>query len=76
MSMGELLITLIVALVVFGPKKLPMLAQHLGLLLGRFNHYKQQTATFWQQQLKEQQLQENIRKAQKADTRYQNDKKL
>ena len=76
MSMSELFITMLVALVVFGPKKLPMVARHLGLLLGRFNHYKQQAAMFWQQQLKEQQLQENIKKAQKADASYENDIKL
>jgi Ca-activated chloride channel family protein len=40
------------------------------------NQDKQQAATFWQQQLKEQQLQENIKKAQKADISYQNDNKL
>jgi len=76
MSMAELFITMLVALVVFGPKKLPMVARHLGRLLGRFNHYKQQAAMLWQQQLKEQQLQENIKKAQKADASYENDIKL
>lgn len=76
MSLGELLLTLIVALAVFGPTKLPMLARHLGKLVAKFNYYKQQIETFWQQQIKEQQLQENIKKAQKADADYQTDEKL
>lgn len=71
---SELLLILIVALVVFGPKKLPMVAQHLGKLVARLNTYKQQFDVFWQQQLHQQQLQDNIRKAEKADSNYQQDK--
>jgi sec-independent protein translocase protein TatB len=71
MSSGELLLTLLVALYVFGPKKLPMLAYHLGKFIGRINTYRQQVMDFWQQQVNEQQLQENIKKAEKADTSYQ-----
>ena len=71
MSMGELLLTFIVALIVFGPKKLPMVAHHLGKLMVRFNAYKQQVTDLWQQHMKEQQLQENQRKAEKADAGYQ-----
>ncbi len=76
MSFGELLLTLVVALTVFGPKKLPMVAHHLGQWASRFNRFKQQAAAFWQQQQNEQQLQDNIRKAQKADAGYQQEKKL
>lgn len=74
MSAGELLLTLLIALLVFGPSKLPMLAHHLGKLIQRINHYKQQLAVFWQSQLKEQQLQENIKKANQADSNYQPNK--
>lgn len=74
MSISELLLILIVALVVFGPKKLPLVAHHLGILVVWFNKYKQQAAVFWQQQLNEQTLQDNIKKAQKADVRYQKDR--
>ena len=63
MSIGELFLTLVVAFVVFGPKKLPMLARHLGLILSKFNRYKQQTMDYWQHQMKELQLEENKRKA-------------
>ena len=73
MSFGELLLILIVALVVLGPKKLPLVAHHLGILVSRFSKYRQQAAVFWQQQLNEQKLQGNIKKAQAADSDYQQD---
>lgn len=73
MSAGELLLTLVVALFVLGPKKLPMVATHLGQLVRRFNQVKQQALDFWQQQLNDQQLQENIKKAEMADKDYLND---
>lgn len=69
MSM-ELLVIFIVALIVFGPKKLPMLATHLGLLMRQVQQWKTQAQTFWQQQLNEYQLQENQRKAEEADKHY------
>lgn len=64
---SELLVILLVALIVFGPSKLPMLAEHLGKLLRQYTHYKQQVAEFWQQQLAEQALRENQKKAEKVD---------
>ncbi|CAM3079555.1 TatB protein (twin arginine translocation) [Legionella steigerwaltii] len=70
MSSGELLVIFIVALIVFGPKKLPMLATHLGLLVRKFNQLKTQAAALWQQQLNALQLQENQRKAKEADEQY------
>lgn len=70
MSGGELLVILIVALIVFGPKKLPMLATHLGLLIRKLHQLKTQATVLWQQQLNEFQLQENQRKANEADERY------
>jgi sec-independent protein translocase protein TatB len=66
----ELLVIFIVALIVFGPKKLPMLATHLGLLMRQLQQWKIQAQTFWQQQLNEYQLQENQRKAEEADKQY------
>ncbi len=70
MSSEELLLTLIVALIVFGPSKLPMLATHLGLLMRKINQIKEQATTFWQQQLNEHQLQENQRRAEQGDKQY------
>ena len=74
MSMGQLFLTFLVALLVFGPAKLPMLVRHLGRVLAQFNRYKQQAALAWQKQLQytlnEEQLEDNLKKAQKADASY------
>ena len=70
MSGGELLVILIVAFIVFGRKKLPMLATHLGLLVRKFHQLKAQAVALWQQQLDVLQLQENQRKAKEADEQY------
>lgn len=67
---SELLLIFLVALMVFGPSKLPMLAHHLGKLMKRFEQYKQKLSVFWEEQVNEHQLQENIKKAQKADKAY------
>lgn len=69
MSM-ELLLIFIVALIAFGPKKLPMLATHLGIMMRKLHQLKVQAARFWQQQVNEYQLQENQRKADEADKQY------
>lgn len=70
MSSGELLLIFIVALIVFGPSKLPMLATHLGQLMRKINQLKMQASSLWQQQLNEIQLQENNRKAEASDEQY------
>ena len=71
MNLAELLLTFMVALLVFGPKKLPMLAHHLGRLIARVNGYQQKWINFFQQQRDAQQLQENTQKAEAADLNYQ-----
>ncbi|BCA97074.1 preprotein translocase subunit TatB [Legionella antarctica] len=72
MSSGELLLIFIVALIVFGPSKLPMLANHLGLWMRKINQIKEQVSLFWQQQLNELQLKENQLKAEQGDIKYKN----
>lgn len=67
---AELLVICVVAIIVFGPNKLPMLAQHLGLALRRLEQFKGEASKVWQQQLNQLQLQENKRKAEKADQHY------
>ncbi|AHE68362.1 twin-arginine translocase TatA/TatE family subunit [Legionella oakridgensis] len=76
MSAGEVLLTLLVALLVFGPSKLPMLAHHLAKMARLLHHYQQQWSRFWQSQLNEHQLQENLKKAKKADTKYLQDEEV
>ncbi len=67
---SELLVIIVVALIVFGPAKLPMLARHLGLALGKINRLKEQASALLQTQLKENQLQDNTRRAEEADGKY------
>ncbi|WP_133140586.1 twin-arginine translocase TatA/TatE family subunit [Legionella genomosp. 1] len=74
MNSAELLVIAIVAVIVFGPGKLPMLAEHLGKLFRQLNHFRDQASQFWQQQMNEQQLKENERKAKEADSVYQREK--
>ncbi len=76
MNSSELFLTFLVALIVFGPNKLPMLAEHLGKLLRLLSHVKQQASLFWQAQVQEQQLRENTRKAEQADVIYQDKEQL
>lgn len=71
MSSGELFLTFLVALIVFGPNKLPMLAEHLGHLFRFFNQLKQQVTTFWETQQHENLLKKNTQKAEQADKIYQ-----
>jgi Tat protein translocase TatB subunit len=68
---AELLLILIVALIVFGPNKLPMLASHLGSLMRKINQLKNQASRLWEQQVQELQLEDNKRKAEEADKQYE-----
>ncbi|KGP64027.1 preprotein translocase subunit TatB [Legionella norrlandica] len=71
MSLGELLLIFMVAIVVFGPSKLPMLATHLGILMRKINQLKEYGSSFWRQQLYALQLYENKRKAEEIDQKYE-----
>lgn len=73
MSLAELLLILLIALVVFGPNKLPMLAQHIGQMLALYQRYKQKTTDFIQTQYQQEQLHQNRKKAQQADLSYATD---
>ncbi len=66
----ELLVIFIVALLVFTPKQLPMLASHLAILVKKLQQLKTHAAVFWQQQLNQYQLLENQRKADEAERAY------
>jgi len=69
MSLSEALIILLVALVVFGPKQLSMLGRHLGLLFNKLNHLKSQYHQLLDNEMKKQQLEENIKKAIEAESK-------
>ena len=71
--MGELLLTTLIALLVFGPERLPALARHLGKLIQYINRYKQEASRFFDAQKNEQILMDNINKANAADKKYLED---
>lgn len=72
MASTELLLILLVALVAFGPKKLPLLATNLGKLARSFILFKKKVAIFIETQSKELDLWENKQKAEEADEKYKN----
>lgn len=76
MSAAELLLIVVVALFVFGPSKLPMLAHHLAVFYRQLTSYQQRLSHFFQSQLNEHSLQENLQKAKKADSQYQSESDL
>ena len=71
MSLAELLIIFLVALIAFGPKQLPMVARHLARGAKILTHYKEQVAQIWHSHVNEMQLKDNEEKASEADKRYQ-----
>jgi len=70
MSMAELFICLLVALIAFGPKQLPMVARHLGRAVRFLTQLKVQAIQYWHTQAKEWQLMDDEEKAAQADKMY------
>jgi len=69
MSLSETLIILLVSLLVFGPKQLPMLGHHLGRLFNKLSRWKSQYHQLLDNEMKKQQLEENIKKAIEAESK-------
>jgi sec-independent protein translocase protein TatB len=67
---GELLVILIVACVVFGPNKLPLLARHLGLCVRYMHQLREQWGRLYTEQMNAVQLLQNQEKAREADNVY------
>ena len=70
MSIAELLLILIVALVVLGPNRMTTLARHAGRLWNQIQTFRDKFKQDWEQQLKQTQLDENQAKAKQADKLY------
>ena len=71
MNFSELLVIALVALIVFGPDRLPTLAQKGGKWWRQFQHLKNKMDQEMEQQLSQFRLNENEAKAEEADAQYQ-----
>ncbi|KTC97253.1 TatB protein (twin arginine translocation) [Legionella geestiana] len=71
MSMAEVGLTLIIAVCVFGPSRLPMLARHLGAGLRRLKMLRERFSGMLEEVAKECTLAENEKRAADADARYE-----
>lgn len=72
MSVGELFVIALVTVVLFGPKKLPLLVHHVSICMAKLHQLKKKAASFWEAQLNEYQLQQNIDKAKQAEELHDN----
>lgn len=71
MSGAELLIILLVALLVLGPKQLPQIARFLGKTIAYFKRAQGAIEREYQSQCQIAQLQDNIARAKQAESRLQ-----
>jgi len=71
MSLGEVLMIFVVALLVLGPGKLPILMRHMVRIWKKLEDWRSQWYSFWQEQEKQQKLIENRTRAEIGDERYQ-----
>lgn len=67
MSLAEVLVIALVALIVIGPKQLPTVAHHCGRYYQLLRNGYQQIRNQFNDQLKQEQLKENIRKAEEVE---------
>ena len=71
MSLGEVLLTAGIAVLVIPPSKWPIAAFHLFKLYNRIKQYQQIAFDYWQTLANQHQLQLNQKKAQAADTPHE-----
>lgn len=69
MNIWELFVIALVALIVIGPKQLPTVAQHLGNYWQRLQQLLTAAKQAWQQELKLQELNRNLMRAQAAENK-------
>lgn len=67
MSFAEILVTLLVALIVLGPKQLPVIAYQLGRYVEKFKYYCNILKQNYDQEMKQLELQQNIERAKAAE---------
>lgn len=74
-SSGELLLVTIVALILLGPKQLPMITEYLGRWFKKYRDFSHRIKDQFEQFEKQQLLAENERRAQNTDKQYQQNNK-
>lgn len=62
-----MMLVLVVALIMLGPKQLPTIARMLGLAIGRWRQFSAQIQQYVDQQIKLDQLQRNEERARQAE---------
>ena len=67
---SELLLIALIALLVFHPKKWPMVIRHAGILINRLKSYQARLHAFWTAQWAEVTLLDHEKKAKEADAIY------
>jgi len=67
---GEWLVILVVALLVFGPRKLAHAAYHAGRVVNKLRTYQYAATQFWHKEMTEYDLLDRQRQAQAADEEY------
>lgn len=73
MNFSEVIVILVVALIVFGPERLPSLAQKIGRLIGKARMMSNDLKQELDEQLKHEQLKENQQRAEQAEQQYKQD---
>ncbi|MFZ4076850.1 MAG: twin-arginine translocase TatA/TatE family subunit [Legionellaceae bacterium] len=71
---GELLLIALIALLVFHPKKWPMVIRHAGILVKRLKSYQATMHAVWTAQWAEVTLLDHEKKAKDADALYASSK--
>lgn len=68
---SELLLIFVVALLVFNPKKWPMVIQHATKAIQYIKHYQALAYDNWKTKMSEMKLSDNEKKAKEADALYE-----
>jgi Sec-independent protein translocase protein TatA len=73
--MSKFFLVVLVFLLVFNPRKLPVLVKHLSKMYVKYNAHKLKFREYWQENIQKevqvQHLEENLKKAYEADALYE-----
>lgn len=72
LGMTEILIILVIALIVFGPRKLPELGKSLGKAMGQFRRASEDFKRTWEQEVEIEKTRHEITAGSSSDTYHSN----